>query len=326
MVPRRDVQRTQRMVSHRKKADRFDVRTCLLGTVCNDAVVQPHLPQVVLPAYSKRVRPPATALQAYQRTRAPLEYWHGTNGWTSTAIIIRWLTRLRAIVSSVKPGAWIVLSWDCASVHLNPAVLGHMRRLHMLVLFVPSGLTHIFQVLDVFIYADFKRRLRLHFLRRASAAHGGHLDRDHRIHGVGRAIHESLVQVSCTDFFRKVGLLGDFGAVTEDIFALIGDDPIGPALPCRAEFATLTGSTPHTPPPRRCTGLPCRGGCIFAICPWPRIRALRRTWCCLSERQLAPETTVCHKTASLASRTCVCKFSGADTTTPSPIFQSLTWR
>ena len=41
-------------------------------------------------------------------------------------------------------------------------------------------------------------------------------------------------------------MFGDFGAVTDDIFALIGDDPIGPALPCRAEFATLTGSTPHT--------------------------------------------------------------------------------
>ena len=234
------------MVRVRRRMDRLDVRTCLLGTVCNDANVQPHLPQVILPAYSKHVRPPANALQAYQRTRSPLEYWHGTNGWTSTAIIIRWLTRLRAVVSSARPEAWIVLVWDCASVHLNPQVLGHMRRLQMLVLFIPAGLTHVFQVLDVYIYADLKRRMREHFVRRSCAAPTGTLDREHRIDGVGRAIHSALVQVNCEDLFRKLGLGGDWDGITGDIYGLIGSDAIIPGLPLRAEFATLTGVQAHT--------------------------------------------------------------------------------
>lgn len=247
IVPDRHVQRAQGMVRRRRRPDRSDVRTCLLGTVCNDAELQPHLPQVVLPAYSKHVRPPVNVLNAYQRTRAPLEYWHGTNGWCSTTIIIRWLTRLRAVISSAKPGAWIVLIWDCASVHLNAAVLGHMRRLQLLVLFIPAGMTHLFQVLDVFIYADLKRRMRQHHLRRSCAAADGNLDRDHRIDGVGRAIHSALVQVDCRGFFHRVGLAADWGGVTGDIFDLIGGDPIAPALPSREEFATLTGSTLHTP-------------------------------------------------------------------------------
>ena len=194
-VPAGRVQRAEGMVRHRRRPDRLDVRTCLLGTVCNDAAVQPHLPQVVLPSYSKHLRPPASALEAYRRSRAPLEYWHGTNGWASQTIIRRWLTRLRAVVSAAKPEAWIVVIWDCASVHLTASVLSHMRRLGCLVLFLPAGLTHLLQVLDVYIFADLKRRMRQHFMRRVSATADGSLDRHHRIDAVGRAVHGALVQV-----------------------------------------------------------------------------------------------------------------------------------
>ena len=279
-VPPQHVQRAEGMVRQPCRKDRLDVRTCLLGTVCNDATVQPHLPQVIMPAYSKHVRPPAHVLQAYQQTRAPLEYWHGTTGWATAIIIMRWLTRLRSVVSSVKPDAWIVLVWDCASVHLHASVLAHMRRLHMLVLFLPAGFTHIFQVLDVYIFADLKRRMRRHFLRRTCTAPQGYLTRPHRIDGVGRAIHEALVQVSCNDFFSKLGLAAEPSGVTDEIFELIGAAPIAPALPCRADFAFLTGTSVHTPNTARLHRLAMsgwlqlRGQPIGAVPPIPARLAL----------------------------------------------------
>ena len=62
-----------------------------------------------------------------------------------------------------QPDVWIVVVWDCASVHLNQDVFTHARRLGILVLFVPAGLTHrLLQILDVYIHACLKRLVREH--------------------------------------------------------------------------------------------------------------------------------------------------------------------
>ena len=114
-------------------------------------------------------------------------------------------------------------------------------------LFIPAGMTHLFQALDVFIYADLKRCMRQHHSCTSFSAADGDLDRAHCIDGVGSAIHSALVQVDCQVFFHKVGLAGDRGGVIGDIFEVIGGDPIAPALQSREEFATLTGASLHTP-------------------------------------------------------------------------------
>ena len=245
-VPSREMQQHRGMVRKRPRPDRHDVRTSLLGTVCNDPVLQPHLPQVFLPSYSKHVDPPAEVLSEYRRTRAPLEYWHHTNGWSSWRIISRWLTRLRSVVSSVRPAAWVVIVLDCATSHLYADVLRHARRLSLLVLVIPAGLTHIFQVLDVYIFADLKRRIRHSFVRQTASSRDGQLDRLARIRSVAGATHEAIVQVDCTDFFRSVGLADDFNHLRQDVMNIVGEQTITPALPLRAEFATMVGRTPHT--------------------------------------------------------------------------------
>ena len=104
---------------------------------------------------------------------------------------------------------WIILVWDCASVHLNQEVLAHLRRLGMLVLYVPAGLTHLLQVLDVHVYAFFKRRVREHMLDFQRRSEHGLLSRHGRIQSVGRAIHEAIVTVDCSEYFRSVGLCSD---------------------------------------------------------------------------------------------------------------------
>ena len=66
------------------------------------------------------------------------------------------------VVASFNNLMWIVAVWDCAFVHLNQDVFTHARRLSILVLFVPAGLTHRLQMLDVYMYAFLKRRVREH--------------------------------------------------------------------------------------------------------------------------------------------------------------------
>ena len=245
-VPSRKVQREENMVRRRSKPDRHGVRTCLLGVVCNVPALQPFLPQVILPSYRKHSRPPAEVLAAYKNTGAPLEYWHDTNGWRSSATIKRWLTRLRAIVTSFDDKMWIVLIWDCAPVHLNEQVLSHARRLGILVLFVPAGLTHRLQVLDVHIYALLKRRIREHMLSFQRRSHDGLLSRHGRILSVGKAIHETIVNVNCIDCFRSVGVCAQLDALRSDVLDIVSHALIAPALPDRARFAEMTGLASHT--------------------------------------------------------------------------------
>ena len=246
MVPSRQVQRQGGMTRKRARPDRHDVRTSLLGTVCNDPMLQPHLPQVFLPSYSKHVNPPAEVLEEYGRTRAPLEYWHHTTGWSTSKIIQRYLTRLRSVISSARPAAWVVVVLDCAAPHLHDEVLRHARRLGMLILVIPAGLTFAFQVLDAYIYADLKRRIRQAFVRHMAAASRGDLDRVGRIRCVGRATHEAIVQVDCRDYFRGVGLAEDFNSLREDVMNIVGEQTISPGLPLLADFATVVGRAPHT--------------------------------------------------------------------------------
>ena len=245
-VPSKRVQRDQNMVRRRRKPDRHDVRTCLLGVVCNVPALQQFLPQVILPSYRKHIRPPAEVLSAYQNTGAPLEYWHDTNGWTSSATIKKWLTRLRSIVTSFDDKMWIVLIWDCAPMHLNEQVLSHARRLGILVLFVPAGLTHLLQVLDVYIYSSLKRRIREHMLGFQRRSHDGLLSRHGRILSVGKAIHESIVNVNGSDCFRSLGVCAQLDGLRSEVLDVMHHAPVSPALPDRARFAKMTGLASHT--------------------------------------------------------------------------------
>ena len=245
-VPTRQVQRQRGMVRKRARPDRHDVRTSLLGTVCNVPALQPHLPQVFLPCYSKHLNPPAAAVEEYRRARAPLEYWHRTNGWSSCRVMQRWMTRVRSIISSARPHAWVVVVLDCAGSHLHPEVLRHARRLGILMLFIPAGLTSLFQVLDVYMFADVKKRIRQAFASHMCASPAGTIEARTRIRCVAHATHDGLVQVDCREYFRGVGLAADFNGLSAHIIKLVGEQTITPALPLLEEFATLIGRSPHT--------------------------------------------------------------------------------
>ena len=71
----------------------------LLGCICSDSAVQPHLPQVLLPK-ARRAELPQYVLDQFSACGAPLEFWHGTNGWVDYVSMKHWATRLRSVVQS----------------------------------------------------------------------------------------------------------------------------------------------------------------------------------------------------------------------------------
>jgi hypothetical protein len=134
------------------RTDRTNVKTSLMAAVCECPKLQPFLPQVILPKYTKRITPPPRILNAYANTGGPFEYWHRSTGWPDCQSMIRWATRLRSVVSSFNSDAWIILMMDCSYCHLNIKTIRHLRRLGILVVIIPAKLTWLVQLLDVYVF------------------------------------------------------------------------------------------------------------------------------------------------------------------------------
>ena len=154
MVATGKIKQESRWRQPRDPVDRTDVKTTLMGAACDAPELQPLLPQVVLPRYTKAAVPPQHVLDAYAVSGSPLEYWHKSSGWVGSRIMAAWITRVRTIVTSFNPAAWIVLIVDCSSAHLNVKTIRHRRRLGVLVVFLPAKLTWLLQVLDVYAFGE----------------------------------------------------------------------------------------------------------------------------------------------------------------------------
>jgi hypothetical protein len=66
-VPNKLVIRHEKIRAAPIAVDRAHSRTTLMAAVCNDPTLQPHLPQVILPRYSKEASPPKHLLDEYEK-------------------------------------------------------------------------------------------------------------------------------------------------------------------------------------------------------------------------------------------------------------------
>ena len=164
-VPHNDMVRQESIKRLARKIDRTEGKTSLLACVCNDASLQPKLPQVFLPRYSKDSKPPEHVLDMFEDTGFPFEYWHSTTGMASVPIIKAWMTRLRAVVHKHNPAAYLLVVLDCATVHVAYDVLLHARKLGIILVLVPSRLTWMTQLLDVYVFSRTKWLIRNEMMR-----------------------------------------------------------------------------------------------------------------------------------------------------------------
>jgi hypothetical protein len=219
--------------------DRSNTKTTLLATVCDSRDLQPHLPQVILPRYTQHAMPPGHILDACGATGDPLEYWHGTGGFATVALIKRWATRIRSVVHSFNPDAWILLIWDCSHVHLSLDVVRHMRRLGILIIPIPAKLTWLLQICDVCVFKELKTRIRMEKSSIRCRDPEGRLRVGAWISSCGAAIRDVLVQRCWEDAFDRMGLGASGDAITGRVRRAVDPAEVEPRLPSRADFATM---------------------------------------------------------------------------------------
>ena len=231
------------------KADYTDRNTSVLGVICSDPAIQPHLRQLILPKFQGKKSPPAYIQDLYAQIGYPAVVVHGTTGWNADKPFHLFLLELRKVVYAVDPEMWILLILDNCRVHVNRKNLMYMRTLGFVVLIIPARLTWLLQMLDVYVFAEFKRRLRLRTTVAKVAADTCTLQRGQWIPLMGSVLQEVLVKSDWQRTFSKCGLSSDISLVNRRIRAFLERVPNrAPAKPTEAELRDLL-SMP-TPPQR----------------------------------------------------------------------------
>ena len=235
-------------VRRRDTADRSNGKTTLVATVCDNRDLQPYLPQVVLARYTQQAAPPAALSTAYANSGEPLEYWHRTAGYATSNIIKKWAVRVRSIVHSFNPDAWILLVWDCSQVHLNEDVARHLRRLGILAIVIPAKLTWLLQVLDVCDFKLLKTRVRMEKTSLRCREPEGRLRAGAWIGPCSAAIREVIVDRCHEDLFDRMGLGDTVDSITGRVRRVVDPAEVHPRLPTRREFGVLTNRPNHETP------------------------------------------------------------------------------
>ena len=229
----------QAAVRQADAGDRSNTKTTLLATVCDNRDLQPYLPQIVLARYTQNATPPNHLVNACARSGEPLEYWHRTRGFATSAIIKKWAVRMRSIVHSFNSDAWILLVWDCSQTHLNDDVARYLRRLGILVILIPAKLTWLLQILDVCVFKALKTQIRIEKTSMRCMDPEGKLRVGSWILSCASAVRDVIVDRCHEDAFERMGLGASLDSITGRVRRAVTPAEVVPRLPTRREFARM---------------------------------------------------------------------------------------
>ena len=246
MISGRSRKRTDRRRAPRDPVDKHNTKVTYIAAVSDSSCLQPVLPQVILPRYTRSERPPAHVLDTYADFGYPFEFWHGTAGVTTPGVIQTWLTRLRSVISSFNDSTWIVLAMDCHTNHLCIQTMAHIRRLGILPLFVPAKLTWLLQILDVYAFGLIKKDMRLEELRTREVSASGIVARPQRMRFAVSSIRRTIINRDWSAAFNKLGYGNSDRPVASQLQQYLPEGDIDPVLPTLAQFADLIGRPEHT--------------------------------------------------------------------------------
>jgi len=231
---------------NRDVADRSNTKTTLLATVCDNHDLQPYLPQIVLARYTQNAAPPAYLKDACARTGEPLDYWHRTRFFATSHIIKKWAVRVRSIVHSFNPDAWILLVWDCSQTHMNEDVAGYLRRLGILVLLMPAKLTWLLQILDVCVVKTLKTHVRIQKSSMRCMDPHGRLPLGSWILPCASAIRDVIVGRCHENAFERLGLGASMDSINGRVRRAVDPADVVGRLPRLRKFARMVNRRADT--------------------------------------------------------------------------------
>jgi hypothetical protein len=151
-------------------------------------------------------------------------------------------------VRSVRPGAAILLVWDCAPVHLSVKVLETAKRVGVSVVFIPGRMTWALQPLDTHVFAQLKHAIRTKQFEAKAATSSSALPPGQRIRLHGDAINEILVDRSWTAVMERAGLSCTSAALRPALSELLENRNVEAAFPADDELLEILAVRPDRLP------------------------------------------------------------------------------
>ena len=232
-----------RIGKDQKKAfQRAGQRRCsLMGVICDNAELQKHLPQVLLP-HSRQQKDPGSRMKAvYASMGAPMQAWHGSSGSVDSNVLKMWLRIIKQCVTEHIPDAVIVLIMDSHPVHKAETILRLTRKLGMHVVIVPARCTWFLQTLDVKVYHVLKRTLRRLLMAKEAVESSGVLHWEQHVEAVAESIQQVLVQRSWVRQMTDMGMSANAVPEQTELGKLVAGQDLSPRPPTLDELREILG-------------------------------------------------------------------------------------
>ena len=118
-------------------------------------------------------------------------------------------------------------------------------------MFLPAGLTWLTQLLDVYVFAELRFKIREHLSAAKLAAPSGKLDLGAWVLPAARSIHEVLVHRDWSEQIARLGAGLDIESLRPGIQEYVSLEDVFPALQTLAEFVVLVNRRRDTESTRR---------------------------------------------------------------------------
>ena len=189
-----------------------DVKGCLtlIATICNDPALQQHLKQILMPKGRKK-KDSDEYESTWPKKGMPVqppnvEIWTDTSGWCSGKHIIRYMKVLRNTIHQHRPGAQIVLAYDCCSAHIQVDVLRYSAKYLGHVMLFPGQLGWLFDILDTKVFNSFKAGMHEDSTHMRMASESGLLSKKQWAEVLYKNIDKHLTQANYVSEFSRHGL------------------------------------------------------------------------------------------------------------------------
>jgi hypothetical protein len=215
----------------------------LVAFVCNNAALQPLLPQFLLP--KKKMVSRRMELQ-YDALPAPIVAMTETTGWVNSDHMKTILTALRRNVTRFNEDMKIILILDGAGQHISREVISHANRLGIVLLMIPVQLTWLLQPLDVYVFKEFKTTLLQRHLQQRRLNNDGTLSTSDSLSCLTNTILSVLVNKPWDHIFAPLGLNNTSDTLKTSVAAYIPLSSLAIAsvdlgVPTQQEFQVMLG-------------------------------------------------------------------------------------
>ncbi len=211
----------------------------LIAFVCDDAALQPLLPQVLV--CSERLMNVADFDKLRGHCDGIVRLVRRRSSWVDAAFVAEVIQLLADCLESELPKYHTVLHMDTCPPHMHRSVLDTCAAAGIYVHFVPALTTGWLQPLDVVIFSAFKAWVSREFEQQQLASMSGDISRLDVLGIYVRAVREVLQHRRWGHAFDLCGLSGQAG-LSKRLLALLGYEAppaVGSELPSLSDLVAI---------------------------------------------------------------------------------------